>query len=210
MISSKGVKNACFYAACAVVFLGCSGVGDVSTPTSGPQARGRSEPTELDLDEVLGTIPSTSTTVATTTSVQPTTTTVSTTTVVVVSSTSETTVQVTTTAVPDTVPARDDHPLTVDTEAPTTTVAPTTEPIYESTSVWDQLAECESGGDWHINTGNGYYGGVQFSKESWDGVGGNGYPHENSREEQIHRAELLLDMQGWSAWPACSRKLGLR
>ena len=76
--------------------------------------------------------------------------------------------------------------------------------------VWDRLAECESGGDWSIATGNGYYGGLQFSLSTWHAVGGAGYPHENSRAEQIHRAEIVLDAQGWGAWPACSRQLGLR
>ena len=77
-------------------------------------------------------------------------------------------------------------------------------------SVWDDLAECESGGDWSINTGNGYFGGLQFSLTSWRAVGGTGYPHEHSRNEQINRGERLRAIQGWGAWPACSRKLGLR
>lgn len=77
-------------------------------------------------------------------------------------------------------------------------------------SVWDQLAECESGGNWAINTGNGYYGGLQFSLTSWRAVGGTGFPHEHSREEQIRRGEALRALQGWGAWPGCSRKLGLR
>lgn len=75
---------------------------------------------------------------------------------------------------------------------------------------WDDLAECESGGDWQINTGNGFYGGLQFTLQSWRGVGGTGYPHQHSRREQIYRGELLQDIQGWGAWPACSRKVGLR
>lgn len=79
-----------------------------------------------------------------------------------------------------------------------------------SGSVWDSLAECESGGDWSINTGNGYYGGLQFSAGSWAAVGGSGLPHQHSRAEQIKRAELLKAQQGWGAWPACSAKLGLR
>lgn len=77
-------------------------------------------------------------------------------------------------------------------------------------SVWDRLAKCESGGNWSINTGNGYYGGLQFSLASWRGVGGSGYPHQASRAEQISRAEALKARQGWGAWPACSSKLGLR
>ncbi len=77
-------------------------------------------------------------------------------------------------------------------------------------TVWDQLAMCESSGDWSANTGNGYYGGLQFLPSSWELVGGTGLPHEASREEQILRAELLLQRQGWRAWPVCSVRLGLR
>lgn len=76
--------------------------------------------------------------------------------------------------------------------------------------VWDRLAQCESGGNWSINTGNGYYGGLQFSAGSWRGVGGSGTANQASREEQIARAQQLQAKQGWGAWPACSRKLGLR
>ena len=78
------------------------------------------------------------------------------------------------------------------------------------TGVWDRLAQCESGGNWRINTGNGYYGGLQFSLGSWRAVGGSGYPHQASRTEQIARGEKLKAKQGWGAWPACTRKLGLR
>lgn len=83
-------------------------------------------------------------------------------------------------------------------------------PAVASASVWDRLAQCESSGNWAINTGNGYYGGLQFTLSSWRTAGGNGYPHQASREEQIARAETLLARQGWGAWPACSAKLGLR
>ncbi len=81
--------------------------------------------------------------------------------------------------------------------------------------VWERLAVCESditgtGADWSINTGNGYYGGLQFHINSWRAVGGSGYPHQASREEQIYRGELLQARQGWGAWPACSSRLGLR
>jgi LysM repeat protein len=79
-----------------------------------------------------------------------------------------------------------------------------------SMSTWDRLAQCESGGNWSINTGNGFYGGLQFSLSSWRWVGGSGYPHQASKAEQIARAEILLERQGWArAWPACSRQLGL-
>ena len=77
-------------------------------------------------------------------------------------------------------------------------------------SVWDQLAKCESGGNWAINTGNGYYGGLQFSPSSWRAVGGSGLPHQASREEQIKRGKLLQASGGWGQWPSCSSKLGLR
>mgnify|MGYP006373783203 FL=1 len=77
-------------------------------------------------------------------------------------------------------------------------------------SVWDQLAACEAGGNWAINTGNGYYGGLQFSLSSWRGVGGSGLPSEASREEQISRGQMLQARSGWGAWPACSARLGLR
>lgn len=87
---------------------------------------------------------------------------------------------------------------------------PATSTYASDGSVWDRLAQCESGGNWAINTGNGFYGGLQFTLSSWRGVGGSGYPNEASRVEQIQRAEALLARQGWGAWPACSSKLGLR
>lgn len=87
---------------------------------------------------------------------------------------------------------------------------PSTAPAVANGSVWDSLAKCESGGNWSINTGNGYYGGLQFSAATWRAVGGTGLPHQNSREEQIHRAEILLARSGWGQWPACTKKLGLR
>ena len=77
-------------------------------------------------------------------------------------------------------------------------------------SVWDKLAQCESGGRWNINTGNGYYGGLQFSPSTWRAFGGSGMPHQASRGEQIAVAERTLAAQGWNAWPSCSRKMGLR
>ncbi len=79
-----------------------------------------------------------------------------------------------------------------------------------SGSVWDRLAQCESGGNWHINTGNGYYGGLQFTLSTWRAYGGSGYPHQNSREQQIAVAKRLQAAAGWGQWPACSSKLGLR
>jgi LysM repeat protein len=78
-----------------------------------------------------------------------------------------------------------------------------------NTGVWDRLAQCESGGNWAISTGNGFYGGLQFTLGSWQAAGGTGNPAQASREEQIARAQVLQSRQGWGAWPACSAKLGL-
>ncbi|TNM46170.1 DUF348 domain-containing protein [Nocardioides albidus] len=86
-----------------------------------------------------------------------------------------------------------------------------TKPVVESgNTVWDRLAQCEAGGNWHINTGNGYYGGLQFNVGTWRANGGSGYPHQASREEQIRIATRLRDASGgYGAWPGCAAKLGL-
>lgn len=76
-------------------------------------------------------------------------------------------------------------------------------------ATWEKLAQCESGGNWSINTGNGFYGGLQFTQQSWNGVGMSGSPHTASKEAQIEAAERLLALQGWGAWPACTAKYGL-
>jgi hypothetical protein len=119
-------------------------------------------------------------------------------------------------------------PTTTTTAPTTTTTAPTTtttepeevDPPPDSGSgqlgdpyywpSWDTLAECESGGNWSINTGNGYYGGLQFSLSSWEAVGGTGYPHEHPRETQIAMGIRLWESSGWGAWPACTAELGYR
>ena len=80
---------------------------------------------------------------------------------------------------------------------PATSTPPASSEPY---GVWDKIAKCESGGRWHINTGNGYYGGLQFSYRTWRGVGGPGYPHEQSREVQIHYAKILQARYGWGQW----------
>lgn len=79
-------------------------------------------------------------------------------------------------------------------------------------SDWDRLAQCEAGGNWGINTGNGFQGGLQFSPSTWNAHGGQQYAataNQASREEQIAVAEKVLDSQGWGAWPSCSSSLGL-
>lgn len=67
----------------------------------------------------------------------------------------------------------------------------------------DRMASCESGGNWGINTGNGFYGGLQFTLGTWHSVGGWGYPHTNSEREQKYRAVLLIQRDGYSPWPVC-------
>jgi uncharacterized protein YabE (DUF348 family) len=79
-----------------------------------------------------------------------------------------------------------------------------------SGGVWDRLAQCESGGNWSINTGNGFYGGLQFSLGTWRAYGGSGMPNKASKATQISIAQKVQADVGWGAWPACSRKLGLR
>lgn len=79
-------------------------------------------------------------------------------------------------------------------------------------SDWDALAQCESGGNWSTNTGNGYYGGLQFAQGTWESHGGTQYAptaDQATREQQIAVAEKVLASQGWGAWPACSSSLGL-
>jgi len=77
-------------------------------------------------------------------------------------------------------------------------------------SVWDALAQCEAGGNWAINTGNGYYGGLQFNLGTWQAHGGQGLPSNASREQQIAIGAKVQASSGWGAWPACASKLGLR
>ncbi|MFF0493050.1 transglycosylase family protein [Nocardia sp. NPDC003482] len=79
-------------------------------------------------------------------------------------------------------------------------------------SDWDKLAQCESGGNWGINTGNGFQGGLQFSQSTWAAHGGTEYAasaNQATREQQITVAERVLASQGWGAWPSCSSHLGL-
>jgi nucleoid-associated protein YgaU len=77
---------------------------------------------------------------------------------------------------------------------------------------WDAVAACESGGNWATNTGNGYYGGLQFSASTWDGFGGTAYASradEASPSEQMAIADKVVAAQGWGAWPVCSRVAGV-
>jgi nucleoid-associated protein YgaU len=73
---------------------------------------------------------------------------------------------------------------------------------------WDAIAQCESSGNWGANTGNGYYGGLQFKQSTWEANGGSGNPANASREEQIRVANNVLQSQGIGAWPVCGKKGG--
>ena len=85
--------------------------------------------------------------------------------------------------------------------------APTTSNYATGTSVWDRIAACESGGNWAANTGNGYYGGLQFNLSTWQSYGGSGRPDQNSREAQIAVAERVRDAEGgYGAWPVCGKR----
>jgi nucleoid-associated protein YgaU len=78
-------------------------------------------------------------------------------------------------------------------------------------SQWDNVAKCESGGNWHINTGNGYYGGLQFAQRTWVSFNGTTYAARAdlaTKAEQIDIAEHVLARQGWGAWPVCSHHRG--
>jgi hypothetical protein len=119
--------------------------------------------------------------------------------------------------VPGPIPTPGEAPMeatlhVVATPTPVAAAPPARVVTYDGDTVWDDLAQCESGGNWAINTGNGYYGGLQFSYDTWHGYGGGEfaeYPHEATREEQIIVAERLHAARGFQPWPACRIKLGL-
>jgi hypothetical protein len=116
--------------------------------------------------------------------------------------------------------------------APTTTVAPAPKPVAVTApapapaaapavtgggyadpanpATWDRLAQCESHGNWADNTGNGYYGGLQFSLGTWHAMGGTGRPDQASREVQIEIGQRLQARSGWGQWPGCTRALHYR
>jgi hypothetical protein len=75
---------------------------------------------------------------------------------------------------------------------------------------WDKLAGCESGGRWSLNSGNGYYGGIQFALGTWRSLGGTGLPSDHPREVQIAMGKKLWQTSGWGAWPGCTRRFGWR
>ena len=170
---------------CASILVGCSG-----KESSDVVATGTTQP---DVSVLSATLVKPSNIVEITT-----TTTIPTTTIKVPATT--TTVKKTTT----TKPKPTTTSTTIEEQEVEATIPPTTKATGRN---WDAVAKCESGGNWSINTGNGFYGGLQFSLSSWRAVGGTGYPHQASKAEQINRAEKLLAMQGRGAWPHCGKFL---
>ena len=105
--------------------------------------------------------------------------------------------------------------VTLQSEEVTMSKAPAPKKVSTSSAgaanvgLWDKIAACESGGNWAANTGNGYYGGLQFNPGTWAAYGGSGMPHENSREQQIAVAERVRDAEGgYGAWPHCGAQFG--
>lgn len=104
------------------------------------------------------------------------------------------------------------EPVVEETAVEVETVESKPAPAVSDDSVWDSIAQCESGGNWAINTGNGYQGGLQFNPQTWNAYGGGEYAasaDQASREQQIAVAEKVQAAQGWGAWPACTASLGL-
>lgn len=111
-------------------------------------------------------------------------------------------------------------PTLIPTAIPTKIPLPTLKPIPTSTptpepksadnaDVWESIAKCETNGNWSSDTGNGYFGGLQFSQGAWNSVGGSGNPAQASKDEQISRGKMLQKMRGWGVWGACAQRLGL-
>jgi len=116
---------------------------------------------------------------------------------------------------PTTLPTVPPAPPTTTTAPPTTTTVPPTTtttgpPSFPLGGVWAELRQCESGGNYAIDTGNGYYGAYQFSASTWHGLGFSGLPSQAPPATQDTAAVELQARSGWGQWPACSRRLGLR
>jgi hypothetical protein len=115
---------------------------------------------------------------------------------------------------PTTLPTVPPTPTTTTTVPPTTTTVPPTTtttgpPSFPLGGVWAELRQCESGGNYAIDTGNGYYGAYQFSASTWHGLGFSGLPSQAPPATQDTAAVELQARSGWGQWPACSRRLGL-
>lgn len=131
---------------------------------------------------------------------------------VVETTTAPTTAETTSTTAAPTTTTTAPRPTTTTTAPPPPPPTTAPAPPVANGAVWDQLAQCESSGNWSMNSGNGYSGGLQFYQGTWVAYGGTQYAtyaYQASREAQIAVAERVLASQGWNAWPGCARRLGL-
>lgn len=134
-----------------------------------------------------------------------------------ISSTATPTISLTPTNTPSPSPTATPSPTQTPTATPTpspvpATPTPTPQPVTvdpNSEEIWEKIADCESHKNWNIDTGNGYFGGLQFSQGAWESVGGTGNPAAASREEQIMRGKQLQAKRGWGVWGMCAKQLGL-
>lgn len=100
--------------------------------------------------------------------------------------------------------------IPLSTLTPTLTPTPTPDPKSpDNAEIWENIAKCETNGNWSSDTGNGYFGGLQFSQGAWNSVGGSGNPAQASKDEQITRGKMLQKIRGWGVWGACAARLGL-
>jgi hypothetical protein len=180
---------------------------DNISATAEPSAEAPVEATAASVEASSSSAPSTTVTTAVSVTAPPTT----------AAPTTETTVAPPTTEAPApevvvsqtlTTAAPPAPPTTEAPPPPPPSVAPTPYGDPSDPATWDRMAQCESGGNWAMNSGNGYYGGLQFSLATWRNVGGTGYPHQASRAEQIKRGQILQARAGWGQWPHCARQLG--
>ena len=126
-----------------------------------------------------------------------------------VATTSASTTSTSTTSTSTTVPiSRQPENESVEPNVESTIFGQTYLDSWPTLDMWDRIAWCESRRTWDVDTGNGYFGGLQFALGSWQWVGGAGNPADASKEEQIYRANLLWQAQGWNGWPGCKKYFG--
>ncbi|MEK7558704.1 MAG: transglycosylase family protein [Patescibacteria group bacterium] len=114
------------------------------------------------------------------------------------------------TPTPTTTPTPTLKPRLIPTKIPLPTSTPTPDPKSpDNPAIWESIADCETHSNWSADTGNGYFGGLQFSQGAWNSVNGAGNPAQASKDEQITRGKMLKNLRGWGVWGACAAKLGL-
>ena len=125
------------------------------------------------------------------------------------STTSTSTTSTSTTSTSTTVPiSRQPENESVEPNVESTIFGQTYLDSWPTLDMWDRMAWCESRRTWDVDTGNGYFGGLQFALGSWEWMGGTGNPADASKAEQIYRANLLWQAQGWNGWPGCKKYFG--